>query len=332
MFLYHRLGLECHTLKKSAVLFIVSAMFIFFLEGCSYFETDKIQNVGVLFESTIENNLWNQKGYDGLQDIEEEYDVDIFYAENMNNEQEISRKIDEFAEDGVNLIFGHSNSFGSYFTELSELYPDIQFVYFNGSESADNVTSLSFDSHAMGFFGGMVAGEMTATNEVGIIAAFSWQPEIEGFYEGVKYANPSADIEIKYTYDWNDTEKAMNLYEEMRGNGTDVIYPAGEAYTSEVIREADEDGLFAIGYTIDQMENAPKAVLTSTIQHVDKLYLHAAEMMEEGSLEGAVETFDFKDGYITLGEFNDVVPQEFQQEIEGYVENYIETGLLPNES
>src|SRR5699024_2421464 len=102
----------------------------------------------------------------------------------------------EFVQKGVNLIFGHSHLYGKYFMDIAELYPDVHFVYFNGKSYADNVTSLNFNPYAVAFFGGMVAGEMTSSNHVGIIAAYEWQAEIEGFNEGVKYKKGGEKLNI----------------------------------------------------------------------------------------------------------------------------------------
>lgn len=318
------------SLKKVTVI-LTFLTCIFFLSGCSYFHTGQIQNVGLLVETTVDEHEWNRKGYDGLLQIGEEYDVQTYYKEHVDTKAEINRAVAEFVQDGVNLIFGHSNMYGSYFMELSESYPDVHFIYFNGGNYRENVTSLNFNANAMGYFGGMVAGKMTETNKVGIIAAYSWQPEIEGFYEGVKYQNPYADIQINYVSNWNDKEAALEMYEKMNQNGVDVIYPVGDSFSDEIVKQAEKDGIYAIGYVSDRLEFAPNTVLTSTIQHVDKAYEIAAEQFNKNKLEGTIMTFDFQDELITLGEFNDAVPKSFQDQIEEQVDYYMETGLLPNE-
>src|SRR5699024_11517317 len=99
----------------------------------------------------------------------------------------IMETLGELAGQGVMLISGHGSIYGKTFTDISSTYADIQFVYFIGGYYADNVTRLTFNSHAMGFCGGMVASQMTETNEVGIIAAYECQPEIEGFFVGAEY-------------------------------------------------------------------------------------------------------------------------------------------------
>ncbi|WP_430791476.1 BMP family ABC transporter substrate-binding protein [Virgibacillus flavescens] len=319
------------TLKKLYAIFVVLSVFIL-LTGCSENkETGKIQNVGMLVEDSIDDKVWGKKGYDGLQAIGKKYDVNVFYKEGIKNYQQVSDAVQELVDNGVNLIFGHSNSYGKFFVNLSESYPNVQFVYFNGGYHAENVTSLNFNSHAMGFFGGMVAGKMTETNQVGVVAAYEWQPEIEGFYEGVKYQNPEATVHIDYVKDWTDKETALKMYERMKDTGVDVFYPTGDSYSIEVIEQAKKDGLYAIGYVRDQSYIAEETVLTSTVQHVDELYLLAAKKFNKGELKGDILVYDFQDDVITLGEFSPMVPDDFREKLEDTIKEYKDTLLLPNE-
>ncbi|WP_449354080.1 BMP family ABC transporter substrate-binding protein [Virgibacillus natechei] len=318
-------------LKKIISLFIVTSV-LMILSGCSSnFEGGKIQNVGMLVDSSIDNQAVAEKGYEGLQNIGEKYEVNVFYEENVTTEQETMEAVEAFVEDGVNLIFGHSNIYGAHFADIASTYPDVHFVYSNGGYVDDNVTSLNFDSHAMSFFAGMVAGKMTESDQIGMISAYEWQPEIEGFYEGVNYQNPSAEVRIEFNSDWNETNSASEIYDDMRDDGVDVFYPTGDAYSAGVIEQAEEDDLYAIGYGSDQSEIAKSTVLTSTVQHVDKLYELVAEEFNEDSLGGSIMTFDFEDELISLGEFSPDVPTYFQNEVKEAVEEYVNNDLLPNQ-
>ncbi|MFD1037709.1 BMP family ABC transporter substrate-binding protein [Virgibacillus byunsanensis] len=321
------------TLKKTvAILLFVSAIIVIFLSSCShYFNQGEIQKVGMLVENPIHEQAWTKRGYEGLLDISEKFDVEVYYKEGIQSDQEIANAVDEFVNDGVNLIFGHSNTYGKTFMDISQFYPDVHFVYFNGGYFSDNVTSLNFNAHAMGFFGGMVAGEMTNTNEVGLIAAYEWQPEVEGFYEGVKYQNPSANVHMDFIRDWNDQDTALDVYDDMRRDTVDVFYPAGDAFSQQVIQRANEDSAYAIGFVTDQSHIDQSTVLTSTIQHVDKLYTLTAERFDNNELKGSILTFDFQDEVISLGEYSSEVPESFQRVLDDSIETYIETELLPNE-
>ncbi|GAB4073951.1 transcriptional regulator Med [Barrientosiimonas marina] len=313
-------------------LMILMTGFVLLLAGCSLFiDSGHLQNAGMLVETSIDNQPWNQKGYDGLQAIEDTYNTDVFYKEEIKTKDEVRQAVDEFADKGVNLIFGNSSSYGKYFEDLSETYPGIHFVYFNGEKFAERVTSLNFNSHAMGFFAGMLAGKMSHTNQVGVIGVFDWQAEIEGFYAGVKYQDPEVKVHLNYVNDWNNKDRAMQMYDELRNDHTDVIYPAGNAYSQKVIKRSRNDGIYTIGYIADQSEIAEQNVLTSTVQDIETLYKRAAENVNEGDLRGGVLTYDFQDDVISLGQFSPDVPESFQKKLQEEVDAYKDTGILPNE-
>lgn len=285
----------------------------------------------MLVEGTVQDHQWNQNGYKGLLDIEEKFDVDVLLKENIQTKQDTIDAVRGLIEDGANLIFGHSSTYGKFFVDIAAYYPDTHFIYFNGDVADDNLTSLNFNAHAMGFFAGMVAGKMTQTDQVGIIAAYEWQPEVEGFYEGVKYFDPNIGVHINFVNSWGEIPTMVDLYHNMREEGSDVFYPTGDAFSENVIKLAAKDGLYAIGYGTDQSSINQSTVLTSTVQHVDQLYTYAAEQFNRQDLEGEILTFDFKEDVISLGAFSPDVPEQFIERIEDWIERYKETNLLPNE-
>ncbi len=303
-----------------------------FLSGCSRTTSHgQINKVGMLVETTIHDQAWGQQGYKGLLSIQKEYGTDVYFKEGIKNYNQTAEAVDELVNKGVRVIFGHSNIYGEYFQELHESYPDVHFIYFNGDYAAENVTSLNFSANAMGFFGGMVAGEMTTSNHVAVIAAYEWQPEVEGFYEGVKYQNPEAKVEISFVNSWDNTPKAMVLYNQMKENGADVFYPAGDQFSVSIVHQIQEDQKYAIGYVTDQSSLGANTVLTSTVQKVDVVYKIAMERLMDGSLPGKSIEFDFKEGAITMGKYSQKVPKSFVKEMKSAVKEYSRTGNLPNQ-
>src|SRR5690625_108838 len=315
--------------KRSIILLFTISLFL--LAGCTKHQDNlHINKVGMIVEGSIDEE-WNQKGYKGLEEIKNEFDVNVLYEENIRTESETIAAVDQLIHNGANLIFGHGNHYGRFFVDVAEGYPDVHFVYFNGGYFNDHVTSMNFNSYAMGFFGGMVASEMTETKHVGIIASYEWQPEIEGFYEGVKYQDSTTKVHVNYVNKWNETAVSTAIYDEMQAEDVDVIYPTGETYSQDVIAQASKDGVYAIGYGADQAISDDNEVLTSMVQHIDKLYLLAARKFNEQELEGGFMTFDFQDNVITLGDFSPDVPVEYQEYIAELVDKYAETNLLPHE-
>ncbi len=302
------------------------------LVGCGKSEdSGKITKVGLLVPDTVNDQVWGTQGYQGMLKIQSRFNVDVFYKEGVNSQRIVELAVKEFDQNDVNLVFGHGSEYADFFNQIAEQYPHIHFVSFNGDARQKNTTSLNFNAYAMGYFGGMVAGHMTKTNNIGVIAAFEWQPEVEGFYDGALYENKDVEVTIKYVGHWDDDSKALLQLDEMLANQTDVFYPAGDGFNVPVIEKVKEYEKFAIGFVTDQSDLGKSTVLTSTVQHVDKLYEIVAEKFSQGKLKKGNLYYDFQDGVITLGEFSPAVDYQFKDEMKAYIQTYIDTGKLPSE-
>lgn len=303
---------------------------LFLLGACGETKSQgKIKKVGLLVPETVNDQVWGTKGFNGLLKIQSKFDVDVFYKEGMNSAAVVERAVKEFDQKGVNLIFGHGSEFAEYFNDYSEKYPNIHFISFNGDAKNKNTTSLNFKAHAMGFFGGMVAAHMSKTQKVGVLAAYEWQPEIEGFYQGAMAENNVTNISIEYVGNWDDEIKAVQLANDMMEKGVDVIYPAGDGFNVPVIERVKERGLYVIGYVSDQSDLGESTVLTSTIQQVDILYEKVADQYNNGELKSGNLSFDFQDNVISLGKFSPLVNKAFIQKINNQINIYKETEKLP---
>jgi transcriptional activator of comK gene len=302
------------------------------LGGCGQpLATGKVEKVGMLVPETINDQVWGTKGYRGLLKIQSRFEVDVYYKEGMDSEPLVEQAVEEFSQKGVNLIFGHGNEYAQYFNGLSKEYPEIHFISFNGDAKNINTTSLNFEAYAMGFFGGMVAAHMSKTKHIAVVAAYEWQPEIEGFYEGSTFYDNEIDVDIRYVGHWDNDQKALDILDGLITQGADVVYPAGDGYNIPVIEKVKEKGLYVVGYISDQSDLGESTVLTSTVQHVDQLYVLAAQKFNDGELNSGNLSFDFKDEVISMGKYSPNVDDEFKEELNKHISTYKKTGKLPNE-
>jgi transcriptional activator of comK gene len=313
------------------ILFPFLFLFIIGVAGCSNAGTSgEIQSVGLLVPETINDGVWGTKGYKGLLSIQSNYDVDVYYKEGIHTKQAVEQAIKEYKENDVNLIFGHGSEYNEFFNNVASKYPKTHFVSFNGEATEKNTTSLKFAGYAMGFFGGMTAAHYSKSDKIGVIAAYEWQPEVQGFLEGAKFENKDIEVRLEYTHSWGNQKVALNLLDSMIENNVDVVYPAGDGYNVSVIEKIKEEGLYAIGYVSDQSDLGESTVLTSTVQHADKLYEIVARKFSNGELPSGNINFDFQDGAISMGKFSPDISKDFKKEMEKHIETYMETGKLPN--
>ncbi|HZG71631.1 MAG TPA: BMP family ABC transporter substrate-binding protein [Chondromyces sp.] len=315
--------------KRLRYLMIISILMVI-TAGCSASpKKGEIEKVGLLVSDTISDQVWGTKGYKGMLKIQSEFGIDVFYKEEITSQIVAERAIEEFSHKGVNLVFGHGSEYADYFNIIAKEYPNMHFVSFNGNAEEKNTTSLKFEGHAMGFFGGMTAAHETKTGKIGILATYKWQPEVKGFVQGAEFENPDTQVHIEYVGNWDDEDRALALLDKLIEKGVDVVYPAGDGYNVPVIEALKAKGLHAVGYVSDQSDLGQTTVLTSTVQHVDKLYLLVAERFAKGELESGNLYFDFADGVISMGEFSPNIDSSFKEALSSYIDQYIETGKLP---
>ncbi|WP_175444131.1 BMP family ABC transporter substrate-binding protein [Alkalicoccus daliensis] len=309
----------------------ILAVLLLLFSGCALAEEKKEATVGLLLTHPIEDQEWNQQGYQGALQLESELEAEIHVRENIRTFEEVSEAVEELAAEGVNLLFGHSSLYADMFMNLKDEYPEIHFVTFNESTTGENITSVNFEGYAMGYFAGMLAAETSPRGHIAAIGAYPYQPEVQGYAAGAMAHNPEIEVTLRFTESWVDKEEALLLFDELRKDGADVFYPAGDGFHKDIIEKTEDAGLYAIGYISDQYELGEETVLTSTMQHVEQVYLMVGENFISGTLEAGSLSFDFQDDAISLGTFSDAVPENTRRWLENAVEAYKETGLLPHE-
>lgn len=312
--------------------FGVTLLILILLAGCGHqVGNGKLSKVGLLVPETVSDQVWGTKGYNGMLKIQSEFDAEVYYKEGMDSKESVENAVKEFDQKEVKLIFGHGNEYAEFFNDLANQYPNIHFVSFNGNATQKNTTSLNFNGYAMGFFGGMVAAHMTKTNQLGVIASYEWQPEVEGFYDGALFENKQVNVTINYVGHWDDKVKALAYLDSMLNNNIDVIYPAGDGYNVPVIEKIKENSKYAIGYVSDQADLGKTTVLTSTVQDIERLYKMVAHQYVSGTLKDGNQSYDFQDDVITMGKFSPLVDESYVAKLNVLIEDYKRTGKLPNE-
>ncbi|SEP83929.1 nucleoside-binding protein [Piscibacillus halophilus] len=324
------LGIGVLDLKKYLLLLGLAST-VFLLVSCGQvFNKGQLNNVGLLLDGTIHDETWGKGAYLGALEIKEEHNISVLTRENVSTIRETEEHVKDMKRQGVNLVFGHGSEFGKYFDQLNEAYPDMHFVYFNGNTFDQNITSIHFDGYEMGYFAGVLSAKVTQTNEIGIISAFENQPEVQGFFEGVKDTDPRVNLHLRSVFDWYDQQRALLLFKDLLADNIDIVYPAGDGFNIPIILEAEKHDIYSIGYVSEQNEVAPESVITSTIQDLEKIYVNIANQFDQGELPSGVIHYGFDNEYIYLGEYGDTVSDEVKEEVDAAINRYLESGSLKN--
>ncbi|MGB4404146.1 MAG: BMP family ABC transporter substrate-binding protein [Limnochordia bacterium] len=278
--------------------------------------------VGLIFaEGGLGDQSFNDAAYRGLMQAKEELPVEVIYVEPADI-AEMEEHQRSYAELGLDLVIVIGFIHQSALTEVSADYPDIHFAIVDDVVDNPNVTSLLFEEHEGSFLVGVVAGMMTKSNIVGFVGGME-VPVIRkfqvGFEEGVKWANPDAQVLVNYAGAFDDPGRGRELAISQYERGADIIYHAAGGTGSGVIDAAASHDFYAIGVDSDQDYMAPGKVLTSMIKRVDMAVYEVIKAAVEGTLEGGTWTFGVADGGVGTSEFTytrDIIPQEVFDKVE----------------
>jgi len=273
---------------------------------------DKLK-VAIVLPGTITDESFCQSGYEGLKRIEKELGAEVAYSERVAEPDQVEN-LRDYARRGYDLVIAHGGQFDDAAKKVAKKFPKVKFFITNGLSTGPNLANGGLNPTHFGYLTGLVAGKMTKTNKLAYITGnkFPLNDAVAGSYEaGVKAHNPAAEVSVIFTGSWDDVAKAKEAAYAQIARQADVLIPALNLATLGVIEAAREKGVYAIGFSRDQLHVAPKTVLCSAIQNYGAVLFHIAGLVKAGQFEGksymlGVET----PGVTGIGKANAVVPQE----------------------
>jgi basic membrane protein A and related proteins len=232
--------------------------------------------VAAVFETPIEEP-WVNQIHVALLRAKEDLGIEYTWSESVSA-SDFARVLREYAEQGHGLIMGDSFGTERITRRVARDYPEVAFAFGSGIGPAEPNFGV-FDNwiHEPAYLAGMIAGRLTASNVVGVVAAMPI-PEVNrlsnAFCTGAKEVNQAVRCKFSFIGSFFDPPKAKEAAIAQIEAGADVLY----AERFGVIEAAAERGIPAIGNMSDQSELAPETVVTSviwnmwpTVQHVVSL-------------------------------------------------------------
>ncbi|KAF3884981.1 MULTISPECIES: BMP family protein [Nostocales] len=272
--------------------------------------------MAIALPGAIADKAWNQSGYEGLQLAKQKLGAETAYVEQVPQADQ-TEALSDFARRGYNLIVAHGGQFDAAIKQVAPKFPKTFFLGVNGAVSGTNIASLRIDHLQASYVCGIIGALMTKSNKLAYIAGQEFeatQQEFRGFELGAKSVKPNIKISSTFTGDWNDVAKAKEATVAIISSGADVIYQWLDNASPAVLQTASEKGVYAFGNTLDQLEVAPKAVLTSAVKRLDLAIAFLAELAKQNQLKGQIYTIGLeKSDILKLGNFGTMVPKPVQE-------------------
>ena len=236
--------------------------------------------VAAVFETPIEEP-WVNQIHVALLQAKKEMGIDYAWSESVKS-ADFARIMREYAENGYKLITGDSFGAERIARRVARDYPDVSFVFGSGIGPAEPNFGV-FDNwiHEPAYLSGMIAGKMTKTNVLGVVAAMPI-PEVNrlsnAFCSGAKEVNKKARCKFSFIGSFFDPPKAKEAALAQIEAGADVLY----AERFGVIEACAEKGALAISNMSDQASLGPDTVITGPVWDMWPTIKHVVTLVKAG--------------------------------------------------
>lgn len=267
------------------------------------------RSAAVLFPGLVDDQSWNQAGYEGLTRAEEE-GVEIAYTENATQDQQVEL-FRNYAQQGFDVVIGHGGEYMDSALQVAEEFPDVQFAVTNGNRSAENVTSLALSYGDMGYLAGVLAASMSESGKIGVVVGETIpiaQDAVRAYKAGAARVNPDIEVLESVTGDWADVAKAREAALAQIAEGVDVLWHVLDAADAGVMSAAEDEGVYVIGLYADQSALAPTAHIGAALSDASAVVYGAAS--GEIELDGGAHIEGVAAGVVSFGAYADVVPED----------------------
>ncbi len=222
--------------------------------------------VALVLDGAIDDQGWNQAGYEGLMAIQEQFEnVEVAYSESVAI-ADMERALRDYASQGYDFIILHSSIAKDAAINTATDYPDIMFLWTDGDTTLDNLAVIRPMSHEASYLAGLIAGSLTKSNIIGMVGGIdipSTHRSYAGFAQGVAEVNPDAQVLVNWIGSFLDVSAGNEAARSQVEAGADVIFGNGDGQNIGVLTACAETETLAIGAVRDQFEVAPAVVLTS---------------------------------------------------------------------
>ena len=229
--------------------------------------------VGMVLLGSKSDQGWNESHFVGLDHACREHGCALKVHEHVPEEEAaLAGTVDELAGEGVNVICLTSLGYGKYVDRIAERYPNIVFYSVSGQGTARNCTPYFARMYQVRYLSGIVAGAASRTGIVGYVTALpdaQTNRGINAFALGMRVANPKARLLVCFTGSWRNEIRERKCVSLLASEGADVLtYHEDKPY---VVQEAEEQGLFSIGYN-DVREEYSERFLTAALYDWNVVY------------------------------------------------------------
>ncbi len=243
-----------------------------------------------------------------------------------SNETQYEQALRRFAQRGQDPVIAVGFAQATALGKVAREFPNVHFTIIDAVVDLPNVQSVLFKEHEGSFLVGVAGALASKTGKLGFVGGMDI-PLIRkfqcGFEQGIKYANPNAELIANMTGTtpaaWTNPGRGAELAKGEFDRGADVVYGAAGSTGIGVLQAAADRGKYAIGVDANQNYLHPGTMLTSMIKRVDIAAYESFRTAQAGTWKGGKTVLGLKEGGVdwTLDQYNEkLVTPEMKAKVE----------------
>ena len=271
-----------------------------------------------LYVSPIGDGGWTYQHELGRRAIQDKFGdkIETSFVESVPESADAERVMRDMAGQGNGLIFATSFGYQEFVQKVAADTPDVKFEHATGYKTAANVATYDTKTFEGAYLAGIVAGGMTKTKTVGVVASVPI-PEvvrnINSFVLGAQSVDPSIQAKVVWVNEWFSPPKESEAATSLINGGVDVLYQ--NTNSPAVLKTAEERGVRGFGKDGDMSAFAPKAHLGSAVIDWAPYYTKVTQDTLDGTWQTGSFWWGVKEGAIDLLKIADDVPQDIKDRV-----------------
>jgi basic membrane protein A len=310
-------------MNYKGMLIILLLLLVFsFSVSAQYLEVALVSDIG-----GFADNSYNEQLRESLNNANQDFNLKLEFRESdlMTDYQE---NINFFAENNFDLIWATGFTMEQAVKEAAQMYPEINFVIFDGIVEEENVMSLTFREEEAAFLAGVIAALKTESSTVAFIGGRETEKIKSfqrGFKTGVKAVNSEVKVIDRYLGSFNDFSTAKKISEELVSQNVDHIFYAAGPASRGIIDTALEADINLISLDSGDINLAPNNILTVIQKNTDYLVEQIIGSYYNDNYVNEIKEYGLVDNAFVLekNQAEDMLSQEILNKVEEYKQQFL---------
>jgi len=301
---------------KRSILYMVLAIVVVIAGIQPVLRADTLK-VGLVTDmGKIDDKTFNEFAYKGMMRAAKDFGLKTSFIETLQP-TDYDKNIEQFIGEGFNVIITVGFMLGDATKKMAQKHPNVNFVIvdFAYDPPVKNIIGLIFAEDQAGFLGGALAGLMTKSKTVGIVAGPAIPPVVrfrKGYEAGVRHVCYDCEVLRVHIDSFTDPARGKTAALSQMDEGADVIFGAGGTTGSGAILGASQAGSWVIGVDQDEYMTTFKEgkvpgagrIISSAMKRVDNAVYQAVNRSVKGKFEGGVLVSNISNAGIGLAPFH----------------------------